>query len=55
MDAKDLLDPDTTPFALGLDLINVGMALVKLKREHEEFTNYLGDRKLLKKAKTLRL
>ena len=51
MAAKDLLDPDAPPFTIGMDLINIGMALAKLGRDEEAITNYLGARKLFKEAK----
>lgn len=50
MAAKDLIDPDATPFTMGMDLINIGMALAKLRRDDEAITNYLGARKLFKEA-----
>jgi len=46
-----LIDPDATPFSMGLDQINIGMALAKLKRDEEAIVAYLGSRKLFKEAK----
>jgi tetratricopeptide (TPR) repeat protein len=46
-----LIDPDATPFSMGLDQINIGMALAKLKRDEEAVVAYLGSRKLFKEAK----
>jgi tetratricopeptide (TPR) repeat protein len=36
---------------MGLDQINIGMALAKLKRDEEAVVAYLGSRKLFKEAK----
>ena len=46
-----LIDPDATPFSMGLDQINIGMVLAKLKRDEEAVVAYLGSRKLFKEAK----
>jgi len=49
--ATQLIDPDATAFSMGLDQINIGMALAKLKRDEEAVVAYLGSRKLFKEAK----
>ena len=49
--ATKLIDPDATPFSMGLDQINIGMALAKLKRDEEAVVAYLGSRTLFKEAK----
>lgn len=49
--ATKLIDPDATPFSMGMDQINIGMALAKLKRDEEAVVAYLGSRKLFKEAK----
>jgi tetratricopeptide (TPR) repeat protein len=50
--ATKLIDPDATPFSMGMDQLNIGMALVKLKRDEESVVAYLGSRKLFKEAKS---
>ena len=50
--ATKLIDPDATPFSMGMDQLNIGMALVKLKRDEEAVVAYLGSRKLFKEAKS---
>jgi tetratricopeptide (TPR) repeat protein len=47
-----MIDPDATPFSRGIDLINVGMANVKLELFDEAITNYLSARSLFKEAKS---
>ena len=49
--ATKLIDPDATPFSMGMDQINIGMALAKLKRDEDATASYLGARKLFKEAK----
>ena len=49
--ATKLIDPDATPFSMGMDQINIGMALAKLKRDEEAVAAYLGARKLFQEAK----
>ena len=49
--ATKLIDPDATPFSMGMDQINIGMALAKLKRDEEAVVAYLGSRTLFKEAK----
>jgi tetratricopeptide (TPR) repeat protein len=51
MAATKLIDPDATPFSMGMDQINIGMALAKLKRDEDATAAYLGARKLFKEAK----
>ena len=50
--ATKLIDLDATPFSMGLDQINIGMALAKLKRDEEAVVAYLGSRTLFKEAKS---
>ena len=47
-----MIDPDATPFSRGIDLINVGMANMKLELFDEAITNYLSARSLFKEAKS---
>jgi tetratricopeptide (TPR) repeat protein len=49
--ATKLIDPDATPFSMGMDQINIGMALAKLERDEEAVVTYLSARKLFKEAK----
>jgi len=49
--ATKLIDPDATPFSMGMDQINIGMGLAKLKRDEDATAAYLGARKLFKEAK----
>ena len=49
--ATKLIDPNATPFSMGMDQINIGMALAKLKRDEEAVVTYLSARKLFKEAK----
>ena len=49
--AIGMIDPDATPFSRGIDLINVGMANVKLELFDEAIANYLSARSLFKEAK----
>ena len=49
--ATKLIDLDATPFSMGLDQINIGMALAKLNRDEEAVVAYLGSRTLFKEAK----
>jgi len=51
--ATKLIDLDATPFSMGMDQINIGMALAKLKRDEDAVVAYLGARKLFKEAKNL--
>jgi len=49
--ATKLIDLDATPFSMGMDQINIGMALAKLKRDEEAVDAYLGARSYFKEAK----
>ena len=49
--ATKFIDPNATPFSMGMDQINIGMALAKLKRDEEAVVTYLSARKLFKEAK----
>lgn len=49
--AIGMIDPDATPFSRGIDLINVGMAKMKLELFDEAIANYLSARSLFKEAK----
>jgi tetratricopeptide (TPR) repeat protein len=49
--ATKLIDPDATPFSMGMDQINIGMALAKLKRDEEAVVVYLSARTFFKEAK----
>jgi tetratricopeptide (TPR) repeat protein len=51
MAATKLIDPDATPFSMGMDQINIGMALAKLLRHEDAVAAYLSARKLFKEAK----
>ena len=51
LSATKLIDPDATPFSMGMDQINIGMALAKLKRDEDAVVVYLGARTFFKKAK----
>jgi tetratricopeptide (TPR) repeat protein len=50
--ATQLIDPDATPFSMGMDQLNIGMAYAKLKRDDDAVVAYLGARKLYKEAKS---
>ncbi len=49
--ATKLIDPDATPFSMGMDQINIGMALAKLKRDEDAVVTYLSARKFFMEAK----
>ena len=49
--AKAVLDPSTTTLTMGVDLLNIGMALAKLGSHQDALDNYLGARSLCKEAK----
>ena len=49
--ATRLIDPDSTPFSMGMDQINIGMALAKLKRDEDAVVAYLSARTFFKEAK----
>ena len=50
--AKAVLDPSTTTLTMGVDLLNIGMALAKLGSHQDALDNYLSARSLCKEAKT---
>ena len=50
--ATQLIDPDATPFSMGMDQLNIGMAYAKLKRDDDAVVAYLSARKLYKEAKS---
>ena len=49
--ATKLIDINATPFSMGMDQINIGMVLEKLKRDEDAVVAYLSARKLFKEAK----
>lgn len=49
--AKDSINPDATPFSMGIDLLNIGMAQAKLENYEAAIVSYLGARSLFKEAK----
>jgi tetratricopeptide (TPR) repeat protein len=49
--AKAVLDPSTTTLTMGVDLLNIGMALAKLGSHQDALDNYLSARSLCKEAK----
>ena len=49
--AKAVLDPSTTTLTMGVDLLNIGMALAKLGSHQDAIDNYLSARTLCKEAK----
>ena len=48
--AKDSLDPDATPMSMGIDLLNIGMAHMKLENHEAAIVNFLSARSLFKEA-----
>ena len=48
--AKAVLDPSTTTLTMGVDLLNIGMALAKLGSHQDALDNYLSARSLCKEA-----
>lgn len=50
-DAESALDPDITDYSMGIDTINIGMALNKLERHDEAIASFLQARKHFQKAK----
>jgi tetratricopeptide (TPR) repeat protein len=48
---KAVLDPSTTTLTMGVDLLNIGMALAKLGSHQDALDNYLSARSLCKEAK----
>ncbi len=51
MAATKQIDPNATPFSMGMDQINIGMALGKLNRNEEAVVVYLSARLFFKEAK----
>jgi tetratricopeptide (TPR) repeat protein len=51
MAATKQIDPNATPFSMGMDQINIGMALGKLNRNEEAVVVYLSARIFFKEAK----
>ena len=49
--AKAVLDPSTTTLTMGVDLLNIGMALAKLGSHQDALDNYLSARSLCKEAR----
>ena len=49
--AKAVLDPSITTLTMGVDLLNIGMALAKLGSYQDAVDNYLSARSLCKEAK----
>lgn len=49
--AKDALNPEATPFSMGIDLLNIGMAEAKLENYEVAIVNYKSARSLFKEAK----
>lgn len=49
--AKAVLDPNITTLTMGVDLLNIGMALAKLGSYQDAVDNYLSARSLCKEAK----
>jgi len=49
--AKAVLDPSTTTLTMGVDQLNIGMALAKLGNYQDAIDNYLSARSLCKEAK----
>jgi tetratricopeptide (TPR) repeat protein len=49
--ARDSIDPDATSMSMGIDLLNIGMALSKLEQHQDAIENYLRARKLFQDAK----
>ena len=49
--ARAVIDPSTTKLTMGVDLLNIGMALAKLGSHQDAIDNYLSARSLCKEAK----
>ena len=49
--ARAVIDPSTTTLTMGVDLLNIGMALAKLGSHQDAIDNYLSARSLCKEAK----
>ena len=49
--AQDAIDPDATPMSMGIDLLNIGTAQIKLEMHTEAIATFLSARKLFKGEK----
>ena len=49
--AQSAIDPDATPMSMGIDLLNIGTAQIKLDMHTEAIATLLSARKLFKEAK----
>ena len=49
--AQSAIDPDATPMSMGIDLLNIGTAQIKLEMHTEAIATLLSARKLFKEAK----
>ena len=49
--AQGAIDPDATPMSMGIDLLNIGTAQIKLDMHTEAIATLLSARKLFKEAK----
>ena len=49
--AQGAIDPDATPMSMGIDLLNIGTAQIKLEMHTEAIATFLSARKLFKEAK----
>ena len=49
--AQSAIDPDATPMSMGIDLLNIGTAQIKLDMHTEAIATFLSARKLFKEAK----
>ena len=49
--AQSAIDPDATPMSMGIDLLNIGTAQIKLDMHTEAVETFLSARKLFKEAK----
>ena len=49
--AQSAIDPDATPMSMGIDLLNIGTAQIKLEMHTEAIATFLSARELVKEAK----
>jgi tetratricopeptide (TPR) repeat protein len=49
--AQGFIDPDATPYSMGIDTLNISMAMQKLDRHEEAVTNLLTARQIFKDDK----
>ena len=49
--AQSAIDPEATPMSMGIDLLNIGTAQIKLEMHTEAIATFLSARKLFKEAK----